>query len=83
MHIQKQDKITHLGANSDYPDQYAPALLEALPRARGRDLIGVDERQLPFSGFDLWTAFELSCSTPRASRWWASANLPSRTPRRT
>ena len=29
-------------------------------RARGRDLIGVDERQLPFSGFDLWTAFELS-----------------------
>ena len=68
MHIQKQDKITHLGANSDYPDQYAPALLEALPRARGRDLIGVDERQLPFSGFDLWTAFELSGSTPRASR---------------
>ncbi|RTF80994.1 NADPH-dependent 7-cyano-7-deazaguanine reductase QueF [Serratia marcescens] len=60
MHIQKQDKITHLGANSDYPDQYAPALLEALPRARGRDLIGVDEQQLPFSGFDLWTAFELS-----------------------
>ncbi|MGP0908513.1 NADPH-dependent 7-cyano-7-deazaguanine reductase QueF, partial [Serratia sp. CY81593] len=35
-------------------------LLEALPRARGRDLIGVDEQQLPFSGFDLWTAFELS-----------------------
>lgn len=25
-----------------------------------RDLIGVDERQLPCSGFDLWTAFELS-----------------------
>ncbi|WP_329907586.1 NADPH-dependent 7-cyano-7-deazaguanine reductase QueF [Serratia quinivorans] len=60
MHIKKQDKITHLGANSDYPDQYAPELLEALPRARGRDLIGVDERKLPFSGFDLWTAFELS-----------------------
>ncbi|CAI1009727.1 NADPH-dependent 7-cyano-7-deazaguanine reductase [Serratia entomophila] len=60
MHIKKQDKITHLGANSDYPDQYAPELLEALPRARGRDLIGVDENNLPFSGFDLWTAFELS-----------------------
>lgn len=60
MHIKKQDKITHLGANSDYPDQYAPELLEALPRARGRDLIGVDEQNLPFSGFDLWTAFELS-----------------------
>lgn len=57
---QKQDKITHLGANSDYPDQYAPELLEALPRSRGRDLIGVDEQNLPFSGFDLWTAFELS-----------------------
>jgi 7-cyano-7-deazaguanine reductase len=60
MHIKKQDKITHLGANSDYPDQYAPELLEALPRARGRDLIGVDEQHLPFHGFDLWTAFELS-----------------------
>ncbi|MDW5500131.1 NADPH-dependent 7-cyano-7-deazaguanine reductase QueF [Pseudomonas lundensis] len=60
MHIKKQDKITHLGANSDYPDQYAPELLEALPRVRGRDLIGVDEQNLPFSGFDLWTAFELS-----------------------
>ncbi|MGP0964344.1 NADPH-dependent 7-cyano-7-deazaguanine reductase QueF, partial [Serratia sp. CY66905] len=35
MHIQKQDKITHLGANSDYPDQYAPALLEALAGGGG------------------------------------------------
>lgn len=60
MHIKKQDKITHLGANSDYPDRYAPELLEALPRARGRDLIGMDENNLPFDGFDLWTAFELS-----------------------
>ncbi|MCX2959625.1 MAG: NADPH-dependent 7-cyano-7-deazaguanine reductase QueF, partial [Serratia symbiotica] len=47
-------------SNSDYPDHYAPALLEALPRARGRDLIGVNEHNLPFSGFDLWTPFELS-----------------------
>lgn len=60
MHIKKQDKITHLDSNSDYPDHYAPALLEALPRARGRDLIGVNEHNPPFSGFDLWTAFELS-----------------------
>ncbi|CAI0876051.1 Uncharacterised protein [Serratia proteamaculans] len=30
MHIKKQDKITHLGANSDYPDQYAPELLAAV-----------------------------------------------------
>ncbi|CAI1031989.1 Uncharacterized protein conserved in bacteria [Serratia marcescens] len=29
-------------------------------RARGHDLIGMDERQLPFSSVDLWTAFELS-----------------------
>lgn len=60
MHIKKQDKINHLGSNSNYPDHYAPALLEALPRARSRDLIGVNEHNLPFSGFDLWTAFELS-----------------------
>ncbi|MBJ2066831.1 NADPH-dependent 7-cyano-7-deazaguanine reductase QueF [Serratia odorifera] len=60
MHIKPQDKITHLGTHSAYPDRYDPSLLEALPRARGRDLVGLDANALPFSGVDIWTAFELS-----------------------
>ncbi|ACS86928.1 NADPH-dependent 7-cyano-7-deazaguanine reductase QueF [Musicola paradisiaca] len=60
MHITENDHITHLGVRSSYPDHYAPELLEALPRSRGRDLIGVDGASLPFSGYDLWTGFELS-----------------------
>ncbi len=50
----------HLGSRSYYLDCYAPKLLEALPRNRGRDAIGIHKNLLPFSGFDLWTAFELS-----------------------
>lgn len=60
MHITDNDRITHLGVRSDYPDRYDPQLLEALPRARGRDLIGLGGSALPFSGYDLWTAFEIS-----------------------
>lgn len=58
MHIKKQDKITHLGANSDYPDQYAPELPAPCRARSGSD--GVDKNNLPFSDFDLLTAFELS-----------------------
>ncbi|MGM3172893.1 NADPH-dependent 7-cyano-7-deazaguanine reductase QueF [Dickeya lacustris] len=60
MHITENDSITHLGVRSSYPDNYDPSLLEALPRARGRDLIGLSGDTLPFHGHDIWTAFELS-----------------------
>ncbi|MCL6407320.1 NADPH-dependent 7-cyano-7-deazaguanine reductase QueF [Dickeya dadantii] len=60
MHITENDSITHLGVRSSYPDKYDPTLLEALPRARGRDLVGLTGSDLPFDGYDLWTAFELS-----------------------
>lgn len=60
MHITEKDHITHLGVRSHYPDQYSPQLLEALPRARGREVIGLNTPALPFTGYDLWTAFELS-----------------------
>ncbi|MFP1746055.1 NADPH-dependent 7-cyano-7-deazaguanine reductase QueF [Lonsdalea quercina] len=60
MHITENDKITHLGVRSNYPDQYDPELLEALPRANGRELVGLTDANLPFTGYDLWTAFELS-----------------------
>ncbi|MGL4859954.1 MAG: NADPH-dependent 7-cyano-7-deazaguanine reductase QueF [Enterobacteriaceae bacterium] len=54
-------QVKHLGQRSAYVEHYDPALLEAVPRTLGRNKIGLAEgAPLPFSGFDLWTAFELS-----------------------
>jgi 7-cyano-7-deazaguanine reductase len=50
-----------LGKQSAYPDQYDPTLLFAVPRARQRAEIGIgDETALPFHGYDIWHAYELS-----------------------
>ncbi|MFG6075248.1 NADPH-dependent 7-cyano-7-deazaguanine reductase QueF [Erwinia sp. OPT-41] len=56
----KTEEITLLGKSTGYVQHYAPELLEALPRSRGRQEIGLTSAELPFSGFDLWTGFELS-----------------------
>lgn len=52
-------KNTQLGQNSSYPDTLAPELLDPVPRAEGRQVLGLDSA-LPFHGVDLWTAWELS-----------------------
>jgi len=50
-----------LGKHSAYSDQYDPGLLFAVPRARQRTEIGIDhETALPFHGYDIWHAYELS-----------------------
>ena len=48
-----------LGHPTGHPDQYAPTLLFAVPRAPQRAALGVGAR-LPFTGVDLWTAYELT-----------------------
>jgi 7-cyano-7-deazaguanine reductase len=48
-----------LGHPSNHPDQYAPSLLFSVPRAPQRAALGLGER-LPFSGLDVWTAYELT-----------------------
>jgi 7-cyano-7-deazaguanine reductase len=48
-----------LGHPTGHPDRYAPSLLFAVPRAPQRAALGIGER-LPFSGVDLWTAYELT-----------------------
>lgn len=48
-----------LGKQTDYPEQYAPALLFPVSRSINRKLIGVSGG-LPFRGFDHWRAYELS-----------------------
>jgi 7-cyano-7-deazaguanine reductase len=48
-----------LGRPGGHPDRYAPSLLFAVPRAPQRAALGLGET-LPFTGVDLWTAYELT-----------------------
>lgn len=50
---------TALGKLSEYPKHYDPSLLFAISRQIKRDEIHVPHT-LPFSGYDLWNAYELS-----------------------
>ncbi len=52
-------KNTPLGKSSAYVSEYDPAQLCPFPRQLKRDEIGV-LTELPFSGADLWNAYELS-----------------------
>ena len=48
-----------LGKKSTYINQYTPELLFPVPRKGKREEIGILDK-LPFGGFDLWNAFEIS-----------------------
>jgi 7-cyano-7-deazaguanine reductase len=48
-----------LGMNSDYPQQYSPEQLFGIARAETRAELGLN-RDLPFSGEDIWNAWELT-----------------------
>lgn len=48
-----------LGEEVTYPDNYAPGLLQAVPRRLNREELGIVEAQ-PFVGVDVWHAYELS-----------------------
>ncbi len=54
----KQAKIP-LGKDTDYPDNYAPELLCPIPRTDAREPLGLSG-QLPFTGMDIWNAWELT-----------------------
>ncbi len=49
-----------LGRPVAYRDTYAPELLFPIPRQQKRDEIGVRADALPFAGFDIWNAYEVS-----------------------
>jgi 7-cyano-7-deazaguanine reductase len=51
-----------LGKTSVYKDQYDPTLLCPMPRTLKREEIGVAS-PLPFGGYDIWNAYELSWLT--------------------
>ena len=63
-----------LGHATDYPDAYTPAVLYALPRAPQRAALGAGDA-LPFTGVDLWTAYELTWLDPRGKPQIAVATL--------
>lgn len=48
-----------LGQTTEYPTEYTPGLLQAVPRKLNRAELGIVEQQ-PFVGCDVWHAYELS-----------------------
>ena len=48
-----------LGQQSDYISQYTPSLLQPVPRSLNRDDLQLGD-DLPFTGCDVWTLYELS-----------------------
>jgi 7-cyano-7-deazaguanine reductase len=50
-----------LGETTGYPSTYSPDLLFAVPRIDARQAVAIGTgKELPFSGLDLWNAWELS-----------------------
>lgn len=52
-----------LGKQVEYPQEYAPEMLVAVPRHFNRTQYDLHENNLPFIGFDVWHAYELSFLT--------------------
>lgn len=53
-------EFSPLGKTSAYVDTYDASLLFPIPRSEKRAEIGIEDNALPFSGVDIWNAFELS-----------------------
>lgn len=66
-HHQALEGLT-LGKPTEYHDSYQPSLLQAVPRSLNREPLGLYPDNLPFSGADIWTLYELS--------WLNSNGLP-------
>ncbi len=53
----------HLGKKVSGSEFYDPSLLVAVPRIANRKQYGIDNQNLPFTGFDVWHAYEFSSMT--------------------
>ncbi|PLW95898.1 MAG: NADPH-dependent 7-cyano-7-deazaguanine reductase QueF [Marinilabiliales bacterium] len=60
-----EQELTHLGNQSGYPQEYAPDVLEAIPRSLNREQYHIDEETPGFLGFDIWHAWEVSFITQK------------------
>ena len=54
-----------LGKQVSYPQRYTPEILVAVPRSLNREIYQLNAGQLPFSGVDIWHAYELSFLTEK------------------
>lgn len=66
---------TALGKKTDYPCVYTPSLLQAIPRELTREGLSLRGDKLPFSGVDIWNAYELSWLDARGKPEVAMAEL--------
>ncbi|NBP15388.1 NADPH-dependent 7-cyano-7-deazaguanine reductase QueF [bacterium] len=53
----------HLGKVTGYKSTYDPSLLVREPRINNRKHLGITDEDVPFGGFDIWNAYEVSCLT--------------------
>jgi 7-cyano-7-deazaguanine reductase len=53
----------HLGRITGYKATYDPSLLVREPRINNRKHLGITDEDAPFTGFDIWNAYEVSCLT--------------------
>lgn len=58
---QKSEISKHLGKQTEYPQTYDPSVLVAEPRQNNRTYLDIHDNDLPFVGYDLWNAYEVSC----------------------
>ena len=63
-----------LGREIDYPHTYAPEVLCPIPRADSRTVLGLGE-PLPFSGVDIWNAWDLTWLSPNGQPRVATAEI--------
>jgi 7-cyano-7-deazaguanine reductase len=63
-----------LGRPADYAGDFDPARLFPIPRRSGRDALGLSA-PLPFSGVDIWNAWELSWLDPAGKPQVALAEI--------
>ncbi|MFT3897451.1 MAG: NADPH-dependent 7-cyano-7-deazaguanine reductase QueF [Thermomonas sp.] len=64
-----------LGRHVDYPREYDPSLLFPIARSLGRDALGINADELPFTGIDRWHAYELSWLDARGKPRVATATF--------
>lgn len=64
-----------LGREAAYPRHFDAKLLYPIPRARGREGLGIEGTELPFVGHDRWHAYELSWLDARGKPQVATATL--------
>ena len=58
-------EATLLGKRTEYPKEYSPSILVAVPRHLNREIYGIDSSNLPFVGSDTWHAYEISWLTDK------------------